>query len=95
MVSVEYVSTGQSNPLVKIILQFQCMRPLPPIQPFCICKLLKKFYENHLKDYGYGNDPFNYVLFLELSCIEIIEDLTKDESIEDQIVIHLLSHIED
>ena len=48
-----------------------------------------------MKDYGYGNDPFNYVLFLELSCIEIIEDLTKDESIEDQIVIHLLSHIED
>ena len=35
-------------------------------------------------------DPFADVLLHELSSIELIEDLAKDESIEDQGIPHLL-----
>ena len=64
---------------------------------------LQIFYHDHLKDYGYGNDtqkqlvamdPFADVLLHELSSIKLIEDLAKDESIEDQGIPHLLTHIE-
>ena len=38
-------------------------------------------------------DPFEDVLLRELSCIDLIEDLAKDESIEDQGIPHFLTHI--
>ena len=64
---------------------------------------LQIFYHDHLKDYCYGNDtqkqlvamdPFEDVLLHKLSCIELIEDLAKDESIEDQGIPQLLTRIE-
>ena len=104
MVFLEQVSTSQSNQLAKIPFQIQCTHPIAPNSTFLYLQTSSKFYHHHLKDYGYGYDPqkqlipmypFKHILLLKFSCIEFIEHLTKDKSIEDQCVIYLHSHTKD
>lgn len=103
MAFVEQVSSWQSNQLAKTLLPFQYMQPIATNLNFLYLQSTSNIlpwppeglwlWQWYSKT-TVAMDPFADVLLHELSSIKLIEDLAKDESIEDQGIPHLLTHIE-